>query len=296
MKAVFLMKECVLPGRAVDVTGEATRAGLRALAQTELFIVLLDTGSDTPAPSPGLAARWVSAIEAVGGRIDAVVSCPHPPGSGCTCWNGRPGLIFEAASRFDLTTNECYLIGTAGADAEMAMLAGVRPVLLLQGRSVGEIIGDRSAHKDYPIARSLDRGVEYILTEERTAAQLGRPRQITPPAPIEEGTRGAVGSPVVTPISRVAVASSRRLRPREAVRWLTFFILGGVWLSLGIAYLLTHLYRVQPFPDVVYYITLQFIPRVVRGVLFILTGVAVVLLASWSFFHAFGNGRVARRR
>ncbi|HOG48802.1 MAG TPA: hypothetical protein PLB78_19395, partial [Anaerolineae bacterium] len=94
-----------------------------------------------------------------------------------------------------------------------------------------------------------------------------------------------------------AVAASRRtrLRPREVGRWLSFLVVGGVWLSLGIAYLLTHLYREQRFPEVVWYITLQFIPRVARGVLFILTGVAVVVLASWSFLHTVSNGQLKRR-
>mgnify|MGYP005838887179 CR=1 FL=1 len=277
---------------------EATRAGLRALAQTELFTILLDPCPETPVPAQGAAPRLAAAIEAVGGRIDAVVSCPHPPGFGCSCWGGHPGLILEAASRFDLQLNECYLVAASATDADLATAAGVRPILLLQERTIGEVLGDRPARKDYPVARELVQGVEYIQAEERISAQLGRPRQAATPPPVEDVARPVVGTPVVTPISRAAMAASRRLRlrPREMARWLGFFILGGVWLSLGIAYILTQLYRQQPFPEVVWYITLQFIPRVARGVLFILTGVAVVLLASWSLFHAFGNGHATRRQ
>ena len=54
-------------------------------------------------------------------------------------------------------------------------------------------------------------------------------------------------------------------------------------LSLGIAYLLTHLYRMQRFPAYIYYITLQFIPRPLRGALFILWGAGVLFLAVRSF-------------
>jgi tellurite resistance protein TehA-like permease len=65
-----------------------------------------------------------------------------------------------------------------------------------------------------------------------------------------------------------------------------------VWLSLGIAYLLTHLYRVQPFPEFVYYLTLQFIPRPVRAALFILTGVGAVAVSLRAFLNLFpANGK-----
>jgi hypothetical protein len=79
---------------------------------------------------------------------------------------------------------------------------------------------------------------------------------------------------------------------RTARQWLALFVFGGVWLSLGIAYILTHLYRVQPFPEFVWYLTLQFIPRPVRGLLFIGTGVAVVAISLRAFLRLFpNNGR-----
>lgn len=297
MKAVFLMRECVLPGRTAEVASDDARAALRALAQGDLFTVLLDCGSDGPLPSSAAAARLGAAVEAAGGRADAVVWCPHTADAGCGCWAGHPGLIQEAASRFDLQPNECYLIGASLNDMAMAMAAGVRPIMYLNGKRIGEILGDRSAYKDFPIARELVQAVDYVFAEERATAQLGRPRQMVTPAPSEETAHSLAGAPVVTPVSRAAIAVNRRmrLRPREVARWLSFLIVGGVWLSLGIAYLLTHMYREQPFPEVAWYITLQFIPRLARGVLFILTGVAVVLLASRSFWHAFGNGQPARR-
>jgi len=296
MKAVLVMRDCILAPKG-EMSGEAA-AGLRALAQTELFTVVLGTAAEMPAAGAAPASRTVAAVEAAGGRVDAVVWCQHPAGSDCGCWGNRPGLILEAAARFDLQRNDCYLIAAAPADVEMAMAAGVRPILVLGGRTIGELLGDSGGRKDFPIARTLAQAVEYIVAEERIAAQIGKPRQNLPPAPVEEASRALVGSPAVLPVSPAAVAASRRLRmrPRDVGRWLAFLVVGGVWLSLGIAYLLTHLYREQPFPQAAWYITLQFIPRVERGILFILTGVAVVVLASWNFLHAFGNGQVAKKR
>ncbi len=295
MKAVLVMRECVLPAKG-EVTVEV-RAGLRALAEMELFTILLGGAHEGLGAGPAAGSRVAATVEAAGGKVDAVVWCPHQADSGCGCWGTRPGLILEAANRFDLQRNDCYLLGTTRVDLEMAAAAGVRPILVLGERIIGDILGDGSASKDFPVARTLSQAVEYIQVEERITAQVGRPRQALPPAPAEEPGRPAASNPAAVPISRAAVAANRRvrMRPREVGRWLSFLVVGGVWLSLGIAYLLTHLYREQPFPQVAWYITLQFIPRVARGVLFILTGVAVLVLASWNFWHTFGNGQAKRR-
>jgi len=62
-------------------------------------------------------------------------------------------------------------------------------------------------------------------------------------------------------------------------RWLGLLLLGLLFLALGFAYLLTHLYRQQPFPPAVYYLTLQFIPRLGRAFLFIAVGLVIVGIA-----------------
>lgn len=64
-------------------------------------------------------------------------------------------------------------------------------------------------------------------------------------------------------------------------RWLILLTLGLVMLSLGLAYVLVHIYRTQPFPEFVGVLTLQFIDRPVRGAVFLLAGAAVLLLAFW---------------
>jgi uncharacterized cofD-like protein len=62
-------------------------------------------------------------------------------------------------------------------------------------------------------------------------------------------------------------------------RWLLLLLAGITILSLGLAYLLVNIYRQQPLPEVFYYLTLQFIPRLYRGLLFGLVGSAMVVLA-----------------
>ena len=58
------------------------------------------------------------------------------------------------------------------------------------------------------------------------------------------------------------------LRPGLHVkRWLVLFVVGTVFTALGIAYVAIHIYRQEPFPAVVYYVTLQFIDQLWRGAL-----------------------------
>ncbi|MPZ15847.1 MAG: uridine diphosphate-N-acetylglucosamine-binding protein YvcK [Chloroflexi bacterium] len=63
-------------------------------------------------------------------------------------------------------------------------------------------------------------------------------------------------------------------------RWIFVALLGLVCTSLGLAYMLVHLYRVQPLPEVAGVLTLQFIDRLNRGLLFSGVGVALLVLAS----------------
>lgn len=62
-------------------------------------------------------------------------------------------------------------------------------------------------------------------------------------------------------------------------RWLGLTFIGLVVLALGFAYLFVELYRTVPLPTEVTYLTLQFLPRWLRGLLFVLAGVAVTALA-----------------
>src|SRR5215203_1382609 len=67
----------------------------------------------------------------------------------------------------------------------------------------------------------------------------------------------------------------------ELKRWILLFTLGLVILSLGLAYLFVSFYRTVDVPEVGATLTLQFIPRWLRGVIFITCGVLVALVGFW---------------
>ena len=62
-------------------------------------------------------------------------------------------------------------------------------------------------------------------------------------------------------------------------RWLVLLVLGLTAVALGIAFFLVQVYRTQPFPEWVRYVTLQPIDRPWRGVLFLTTGICVIAVA-----------------
>ncbi len=63
-------------------------------------------------------------------------------------------------------------------------------------------------------------------------------------------------------------------------RWLALLLAGLVLLSVGLAYLLRDLYAGRPYPFAVYYLTLQFLPRWTRALVFGTVGTGVVAWAA----------------
>ncbi|MBC7233638.1 MAG: HAD hydrolase-like protein [Chloroflexi bacterium] len=309
MKAVFIKRDLLLEPTP---TGEQVklRPGvaecLGSLAAKGLFVIVLDAASCALAPEALPAANaavtqpMLDAIRAGGGRVDALLECPHRPEDHCGCWGTYPGFLYAAASQLDLRLEECYLLCDEANDVLLAYKVGCRPVLVLNGRAIGDLYdGHQPEPRDFPIARNLSMAVQYVLCEEEANEEWGHPRQPAPLLKLEELPL-MDENPAFTPTLKLfspvpgfkAVLLNLPQLSRSARRWLLFFVLGGVWLSLGIAYLLTHLYRVQPFPAFVWYLTLQFIPRPVRGLLFITTGAAVVWISLRAFLRLFpGNGQ-----
>jgi len=291
---------CLLRDSHIDPTTDppadwrlvpATLEAVRLLGDESTLVFLLDqdrAGEGAPDDDPldaldGLRRQ----IEAGGGRLDALVYCPEDEAE-CAGWQGFADAFWMLASAFDLRLNDCYVLCDTASHIQVTYETGARPLLILSDRTIGGIFGDSVARKDIAIATDLGTAVSYVEVEETITRQLGHPRvqSVAPPDRSVEGDPKAL--PTIRVTSSLAHGVQTRLsrsqaQLRDIGRWLTFFVLGAVGLSLGIAYMLTHLYRVQPFPDFIYYVTLQFIPRFLRGVLFIVWGLGVIFIAWRSF-------------
>ena len=75
-----------------------------------------------------------------GAVVDAIYYCPHYPEGRmapfnieCECRKPRPGMVLQAQEKYKLDLSQCYLAGDKPSDLELAVNAGVRPVLVLTG-------------------------------------------------------------------------------------------------------------------------------------------------------------------
>jgi uncharacterized cofD-like protein len=64
-------------------------------------------------------------------------------------------------------------------------------------------------------------------------------------------------------------------------RWLLLLLFGVALMGLGFGYFLREVYVGYTFPDWVYYATLQFVPRYVRGALFVVAALGTIGFAVW---------------
>lgn len=72
--------------------------------------------------------------QAAGGRLDDFLVCPHAPADGCACRKPKPGLLLEAAVRYNLDLRRCLFIGDSLTDMHAAEAAGCAWLLVRTGR------------------------------------------------------------------------------------------------------------------------------------------------------------------
>lgn len=72
----------------------------------------------------------------------------------------------------------------------------------------------------------------------------------------------------------------RWLRPGlEVKRWIILLAVGIVIIDLAVAYFLKDVYQIAQLPGAFYYVTLQFLPRWLRGLLFALFGLSLLVFS-----------------
>ena len=69
-----------------------------------------------------------------GGRIDAVVFCPHSADHGCECRKPLPGMVLEIAERFNVKLEGLPMIGDSLRDLESIAAVGGQPILVKTGK------------------------------------------------------------------------------------------------------------------------------------------------------------------
>ncbi len=67
--------------------------------------------------------------------FDDIFICFHGRNDGCLCKKPLPGMLLEAAKKWDIHLPSSYMIGDTNNDLEAAKSAGVRSVVISDGRN-----------------------------------------------------------------------------------------------------------------------------------------------------------------
>ena len=120
-----------LPG-ALDALAELVSLGVPVLVVTNQSA--LGRGILDPSALHAIHAQAQAEALAAGGRLDDFLICPHAPADGCTCRKPKPGLLLQAAARYNLDLQCCVFVGDSLTDMQAAEAAGCGWLLVRTGR------------------------------------------------------------------------------------------------------------------------------------------------------------------
>lgn len=98
--------------------------------------------------------------------IDDFFVCYHDDADGCACRKPKPGLLLDAARKYELVLTGCFLIGDRWRDVDAAVGAGCIPVWIDHGYSER-----RPSPAPEATVNSTAEAVNWILKRERQAPQ-----------------------------------------------------------------------------------------------------------------------------
>jgi|SRR5579884_390757 len=119
--------------RALEGLALLTDYGCDLMIATNQSVV--GRGLVTSAALDALHSRMLAAIARHGGRVRAVLYCPHRPEEGCACRKPRPGLLFQARNELGVELADAIVVGDHPTDIEAGRRAGCRSILVLSGRT-----------------------------------------------------------------------------------------------------------------------------------------------------------------
>jgi D-glycero-D-manno-heptose 1,7-bisphosphate phosphatase len=150
-----------LPGALRAIT-LLTKAGFRLLVVTNQACV--GKGIVSWVMLQEIHARMVQEIASEGGRIEAVLCCPHLADAGCNCRKPAPGLLRYAHEKYGVDLKQAILVGDSSKDVQTAAAVGIPAIMVLSG--LGGIADLESASLPGQLALDLGHAAQLILNGE----------------------------------------------------------------------------------------------------------------------------------
>ena len=122
-----------LPG-SLEALAMASQMGLRVFVvsnQSGIARGLIDVGQ-----VQRIHSRLISEVQRLGGRIEAILYCPHAPDANCRCRKPQPGMLEAIAQRTGAPLHDAIFVGDRLSDLEAARAVGARAVLVETGHGL----------------------------------------------------------------------------------------------------------------------------------------------------------------
>lgn len=148
-----------IPG-SLEAIARLTRAGYRiGIASNQSGIA---RGYYSESMLAAIHQKMMLGVEAIGGRIDKIVYCPHLPDAGCDCRKPKPGMLYEIAQFFGQSVVGVPFIGDRKTDVLAARACGAQPILVNSPMTME----DEADLTDVPSYTSLAMAVDILLSTQ----------------------------------------------------------------------------------------------------------------------------------
>lgn len=157
-----------LPG-ARGAIARLTQAGYRVIVITNQACI--GKGLTSLAEIDEIHRRMAHMIGQAGGRVEAILCCPHRRDDGCDCRKPAPGLILRARDLYQVDLRSAIFVGDSATDVRAASAVGMPAILVLSGlgwHTALDLTVDSSAHCHF--ALNLSHAARLILASNVTVA------------------------------------------------------------------------------------------------------------------------------
>ena len=159
------------PEQVELIPGTAT--GLRMLTDLDFGLIILtnQSGIGRGYFSEGRLAqihgRLIQLLAEEDIRLDGIFHCPHTPYDGCDCRKPRPGMLLQAAQRFQFDPAQCFVVGDKSCDINLGKAVGATTILVKTGYGA-EVCKQKNIIPDYLV----DTAKEVAFTIQRHIQSL----------------------------------------------------------------------------------------------------------------------------
>ncbi len=89
--------------------------------------------------------KMITLVTEAGGKIDALVWCPHTPDDHCDCRKPAPGLIKQIENELGISAKGAWIIGDSQRDLDAGMAVGCKSALVKTGKGLRTLDKNKSS-------------------------------------------------------------------------------------------------------------------------------------------------------